>query len=123
MILGCKQVYDIDFSETFAPVAKLTIVRALLVVAAMQDWMVCQMDVSNAFLNGDLDEVVYMKMPPCYTGMGSRISTAIVLQNSKCKSMKVCRLKKALYGLRQAPRQWFSKLSFTLKTMDYVFRL
>lgn len=119
VILGNKQVYGINFSETFAPVAKLTTVRALLAVAAMQNWMVCQMDVSNAFLNGDLDELVYMKMPPGYTGMGSRISAATSVQSLGNKDIKVCRLKKALYGLRQAPRQWFSKLSITLKSMDY----
>lgn len=70
----------------------------------MQDWMVCQMDVSNVFFNGDLDEVVYMKMPPGYTGMRSRISASRCLTNGKVKVTKVCRLKKALYGLRQATR-------------------
>lgn len=98
VILGCRKVYGIDFSDTFAPVAKLTTGRALLAVAAMQDWTVCQMDVRNAFLNGDLDEVVYMKMPPGYEGMGSRI-TAESQSNSGANLKKVCRLKKALYGL------------------------
>ncbi|XP_074376885.1 uncharacterized protein LOC141718403 [Apium graveolens] len=77
VILGYKKVYGIDFTKMFAPVAKLTTVRALLAVAAMQDWIVCQMDVSNAFLNGDLDEVVYMKMQLGHTGMGSRISVSL----------------------------------------------
>ena len=119
VILGYKQVHGIDFTETFAPVAKLTTVRALLAVIAIQNWYVCQMDVSNAFLNGDLDEVIYMKMPPGYNGIGSRISTTEP-HGWKEDSKLVCRLKKALYGLRQASRQWFSKLSFTLKAKDYV---
>ena len=79
VILENKQVHGIDFTETFAPVAKLSTVQALLAVAAMQNWIVCQMDVSNAFLNGDLNEVVYMKMPSGYVGMGSRISMSNAL--------------------------------------------
>lgn len=120
VILGNKQVHGIDFTETFAPVAKLSTVRALLAVAAMQNWVVCQMDVSNAFLNGDLDEVVYMKMPPGYEGMGSRIPSVNMVTPITTNTHKVCRLKKALYGLRQASRQWFAKLSHTLKQMNYV---
>lgn len=120
VILGNKQVRGIDFTETFAPVAKLSTVRALLAVAAMQNWVVCQMDVSNAFLNGDLDEVVYMKMPPGYEGMGSRIPSLNMVTSIPTNTQKVCRLKKALYGLRQASRQWFAKLSHTLKQMNYV---
>ncbi|KAL8095199.1 hypothetical protein AgCh_036596 [Apium graveolens] len=64
VILGCHQKYGIDFAETFALMAKLTTIRTLLVVAAMENWFTCQMDVSNAFLHGDLSEDVYMKMPP-----------------------------------------------------------
>lgn len=119
VILGYKQIHGIDFTETFAPVAKLATVRALLAVADIQDWVVCQMDVSNAFLNGDLDEVVYMKMPPGYVGLGSRISAINALERGNNISSLVCRLKKALYGLRQASRQWFAKLSLTLKMMQY----
>lgn len=64
VILGCKQVYGIDYLDTFAPVAKLTIVRTLLSVTAVQDWIVIQMDVTNTFLHGDLHEAVYMKPLP-----------------------------------------------------------
>lgn len=63
MILGCKQTYGTDYQHTFAPVTKMTTVRALLAVAALQNWYVMQMDVTNTFLHGDLHKTVYMKFP------------------------------------------------------------
>lgn len=76
------------------------------------------MDVSNAFLKGDLDEVVFMKMPHAYTGFGSRKNSFNALQNLGNEDNMVSRLKKALYGLRQA--KWFPKLSLTLKIRNYA---
>lgn len=116
VILGNKQKYGVDYAETFAPVAKLTTVRTLLAVAAMQDWHTCQMDVSNAFLHGELSDTIYMKMPPGYTHLGCRITQYSALVSSTL----VCRLKKSLYGLKQAPRLWFGKLSSTLLAMKYT---
>ena len=82
------QKYGIDYEETFTPVARISSVRALLAVAAASKWDLFQMDVKNAFLNGDLSEEVYMQPPP-----------------SLCfESIKVCYLRRALYGLKQAPR-------------------
>ncbi|GJX92465.1 cysteine-rich receptor-like protein kinase 8 [Tanacetum coccineum] len=63
----------VDYKETFAPVAKMVTVRALLAVAAMNNLDVCQIDVSNAFLHGDLFEDVYMKIPMGYTGVGETV--------------------------------------------------
>ncbi|GKV06593.1 hypothetical protein SLEP1_g18466 [Rubroshorea leprosula] len=88
---GYKQEYRIDYIETFAPVAKMTTVRVFIALSAMHQWPISQMDVKNAFLHGNLKETVYMKPPPGY---------------SHSKSM-VCKLKRSLYGLNQAPRAWF----------------
>ncbi|PKI35344.1 hypothetical protein CRG98_044258, partial [Punica granatum] len=88
---GFTQVEGIDFHETFAPVVKLVTVRCLLTVPVARGWETHQMDVRNAFLRGDLDEEVYMKLP---RGFSSR------------KGGVVCRLQKSLYGLRQASRNW-----------------
>ena len=79
-------------------------VRMLLRIAAARKWEVHQMDVHNAFLHGDLEEEVYMRLPPGFTHSDPR---------------KVCRLRKSIYGLRQAPRCWFSKLSKAL--LQFVF--
>ena len=84
---GFTQEYGIDYEETFAPVARISSVRALLAVAAASKWDIFQMDVKNAFLNGDLSEEVYMQPPP----------------GLSVDSNKVCYLRRALYGLKQAP--------------------
>lgn len=126
VILGCKQKYGEDYWETFAPVAKMSIVRTLLAVAAMEvaameGWDTIQMDVTNAFLHGEIDEVVYMKLPQGYYYQGCRID-----ENSAHKPTPpsatglVCKLKKSLYGLKQAPRLWFSKLSSRLLQTGYT---
>ncbi|PKI72918.1 hypothetical protein CRG98_006618 [Punica granatum] len=96
---GFTQVEGIDFSETFAPVAKLVTIRCFLAVAIAMKWEIHQMDVHNAILHGDLHEEVYMSLPPS-------LSTARLGQ--------VCRLHKSLYGSRQASRNWFSKLADAL---------
>uniref|UniRef100_A0A2N9I2A6 Reverse transcriptase Ty1/copia-type domain-containing protein n=1 Tax=Fagus sylvatica TaxID=28930 RepID=A0A2N9I2A6_FAGSY len=101
---GFTQEYGIDYEETFAPVARLTSVRSLLAVAAVRHWPLFQMDVKNAFLNGDLLEEVYMQPPPGYPDS----------QN------QVCRLRRALYGLKQAPRAWFAKFSSVVAQQGFT---
>jgi len=96
--LGNKQEYGVDYDETFAPVAKMTTIRTILAIAASQGWSLHQMDVKNAFLHGDLKEDIYMTPPP---GLFS-------------SSAGVCKLKRSLYGLRQAPRAWYEKFRSTL---------
>ncbi|KAL8131684.1 hypothetical protein AgCh_007576 [Apium graveolens] len=119
VILGCKQK-GVDYGETFAPVAKMATVRTLLAVAAVQNWITIQMDVTNAFLHGDLEEEVYMCFPQGYTSMGSRIGASTLVVPVGSGHRIVCKLIKSLYGLKQAPRCWFSKLTNTLKKDGYV---
>lgn len=105
VVFGNHQVEGVDYKETFAPVAKMVTVRAFLAIAAAKNWELHQMDVHNAFLHGDLDTEVYMKVPP-----GFGVS----------KPNMVCRLRKSLYGLRQAPRCWFAKLAASLKKYGFL---
>ena len=87
---GFTQKPGVDFKETFAPVARLTSIRMVLHIAALEDWELDQMDVKNAYLNGILEEEIYMAQPEGYKVPG--------------QEDKVLRLKKGLYGLKQAGR-------------------
>jgi hypothetical protein len=92
---GFKQKEDIDFFDTFSPVTKITSIRLLIAIAAIYNLMIHQMDVKTAFLNGDLEEEIYMDQPEGFVLLGNE--------------HKVCKLLKSLYGLKQAPRQWHIK--------------
>lgn len=98
LIQGNHQKYGVDYLDTFSTVIKMPNIRCIISLAASKKWPVHQLDINNAFLHGDLVEEVYMKVP---LGLPN-------LDN------KVCRLKKSLYGLKQASRQWFHKLSSAL---------
>ena len=101
---GFTQTLRIDYEETFAPVAKMNSIRVLFSLAACFDWPLYQLDVKNAFLNGILEEEVYMRLPPGFeTGKN-----------------KVCKLKKALYGLKQSPRAWFNRFGKVIKGFGYI---
>ncbi|GKV28219.1 hypothetical protein SLEP1_g37301 [Rubroshorea leprosula] len=101
---GFTQEYGIDYEETFAPVARLTSVRSLLVIVAIRRWKLFQMDVKNAFLDGDLEEEVYMKPPP---GLHHPPN-------------KGCRLRRALYGLKQSLQAWYAKFSATVSEFGFT---
>ncbi|GKA36305.1 ribonuclease H-like domain-containing protein [Tanacetum coccineum] len=90
---GRNQQYGVDCSDTFSPVVKPATIRTVLSLALARNWPVHQLDVKNAFLNGDLTETVYMYQPPGF--VDSRFPH------------HVCRLQRSLYGLKQAPRAWF----------------
>jgi transposase InsO family protein len=89
---GFTQIPGIDYDETFSPVARFESIRLLLALAALEDWEIHQLDVKSAFLNGVLDEEIYMEQPQGFIIVG--------------QETKVCRLKKAIYGLKQASRAW-----------------
>ncbi|BBH03624.1 hypothetical protein Prudu_014548 [Prunus dulcis] len=101
---GYTQTYGIDYQDTFALVAKMNTIRVLLSLAANLGWTLQQFDVKNAFLHGDLEEEVYMDMPP---GI------------DETSQGKVCRLRKSLYGLKQSPRAWFGRFSQAMQKYGY----
>ena len=102
---GYTQTSGIDYQETFAPEAKINTIRILLSLGANLDLSLQQLDVKNAFINGDIKEKVYMELPPGF--------------DSERKDGKVCRLKKALYGLKQSPRAWFDCFTKAFHQHDY----
>jgi len=103
--VGFSQQYGMDYEETFAPMAKMTTIRTLIAVASIRQWLISQMDVKNAFLNGELQEEVYMEPPP---GVSHNPG-------------EVCKLKNALYGLKQAPRAWFEKFTTVITSLGFHF--
>ncbi|CAI7732484.1 unnamed protein product, partial [Closterium sp. NIES-53] len=101
---GYQQKEKVDYKELFAPVVKPTTLRTLLPGAAIKGWVVKQMDVTTAFLNGVHEEEIFMAQPEgFYIGSG-----------------RVLRLKKTLYGLKQAPRQWYLKLRGVLEEIGFT---
>ena len=96
---GCRQILGVDVDEVFAPTSSFGARRVLLAKAAQENLEVHQVDIKTAFLNGELEEEVYVTQPPGFENGGSQ----------------VCRLKKALYGLKQAPRAWYQTLDGVLE--------
>ena len=93
---GFTQCSGLDYHDTFSPVVKTSTVRVIFCLALQFGWPIRQLDINNAFLNGSLDEEVYMKQPPGFIDSN--------------RPSFVCRLCKSLYGLKQAPRAWFTTL-------------
>ncbi|CAN0838583.1 Retrovirus-related Pol polyprotein from transposon TNT 1-94 [Linum grandiflorum] len=105
VIKGYTQKPGLDFFDTYSPVTKISTIRVLFAIASILRMTVHQMDVKTAFLNGELNEEIYMDQPPGF----SEPATA----------HKVCRLKKSLYGLKQAPKQWFEKFNKTISEFGF----
>lgn len=103
---GYKQRQGIDFEETFSPVAMLKSIRILLAIAAYHDYEIWQMDVKTAFLNGNLQEEVYMTQPEGFI--------------SNANANKVCKLQKSIYGLKQASRSWNIRFDEAVKGFDFI---
>eukprot|EP00253_Pinus_taeda_P024454 PITA_24454 len=103
---GHAQQEGIDFKETFAPVARLEAIRMFVALSSFQKFKLFQMDVKSSFLNGDLEEEVYIEQPDGF-----------ILGNDP---KLVCRLKKALYGIKQAPRAWYYRLDKYLHQQGFL---
>ena len=103
---GFKQEHGVDYDEIFSPVVKMTTLRLLLGVMAAEDLELEQLDVKTAFLHGDLEEDIYMSHPTSFSATGE-------------KSHLVCRLKKSLDDLKQAPRMWYQKFDSYIRQLGY----
>ena len=103
---GYRQKEGVDFFDTYSPVARLTSIRVLIAIASIHNLIVHQMDVRTAFLNGELEEEIYMDQPE-----------GLIVQGME---HKVCRLRKSLYGLKQAPKQWNEKFDQILTSNGYM---
>ncbi|WVZ20115.1 hypothetical protein V8G54_007437 [Vigna mungo] len=102
---GFLQQQGVDYTDVYAPVARLETVRLVVVVAVFSSWRIQQLDVKSAFLNGPLEEEVYVRQPPGFEKKG--------------EEQKVYRLNKALYGLKQAPRAWNNHINALLLKLGF----
>ncbi|KAH9705859.1 hypothetical protein KPL70_012033 [Citrus sinensis] len=103
---GFTQKEGIDYEETFSPVAMLKSIRILLSIAAMLDYEIWQMDVKTAFLNGHLEENIYMQQPDGFIQKG--------------QEHMVCKLQKSIYGLKQASRSWNIRFDQAIKSFGFI---
>ncbi|GJQ99263.1 retrovirus-related pol polyprotein from transposon TNT 1-94 [Tanacetum coccineum] len=105
VIQGFRQREGLDYFDTYSPITRITSIRMILAIAALRNLEIHQMDVKTAFLNGDLEEEIYMNQPEGFTAPG--------------QEGKVCRLVKSLYGLKQAPKQWHQKFDNTMLESEF----
>ena len=102
---GCSQRFGLDYEETFSPVVCFESVQSVIALGAQHKFQLHQLDVTTAFLHGELSEEVFMEQPEGYIVPG--------------KEHMVCRLKRSIYGLKQAPRCWNYALDKRLKEMGF----
>ena len=103
---GFRQIHGVDYDETYSPVAMLKSIRILLATAAFHDYEIWQMDVKTAFLNGILEEDVYMTQPEGFVDPKS--------------AGKVWKLKRSIYGLKQASRSWNLRFDDAIKSFGFI---
>ena len=103
---GYTQKFGTDYDETFSPVVRMESLRALLALSVQFGLQLHQVDVTTAFLNGELEEEVYMQQPKGFSREG--------------EEHLVCKLKKSIYGLKQSPRCWNTALEKQLKEMGFI---
>ncbi|KAK8680565.1 hypothetical protein V6N13_109507 [Hibiscus sabdariffa] len=103
---GFRQIHGVDYDETFSPVAMFKSIRILLAIAAIHDYEIWQMDVKTAFLNGKIEEDVYMTEPEGFVTPGN--------------AGKVCKLQRSIYGLQQAYRSWNLRINDAIKEFRFI---
>jgi len=106
VLQGFTQQPGVDYDETFSPVVKPATVRTVLSLAISRSWPVHQLDVKNAFLHGTLSETVYCSQPAGFVDYS--------------RPNMVCQLNKSLYGLKEAPRAWYSRFTTFLLTLGFT---
>ncbi|KAL0561264.1 hypothetical protein IC582_001686 [Cucumis melo] len=102
---GFRQRENMDFFNTFSSVTRITSIRVLISIAVLNNLLIHQMDVKTTFLNGDLEEEIYMEQPEGF-----------IVQ---AQESKVCKLDKSLYGLKQAPKEWHQKFDNLLMSKGF----
>ena len=102
---GFSQIEGLDYDEIFSPVVRFESVRTVLALAALEKWRIESLDVKSAFLYGELDEEIYMEQPDGFVLKG--------------QEKKVLRLRKAIYGLKQAARAWWHELDRSLQDLGF----
>ncbi|KAH9751211.1 hypothetical protein KPL71_014192 [Citrus sinensis] len=105
VIKGYRQREGLDYFDTYSSVARINSIQMIIAIAALRNLEIHQMDVKTAFLNGDLDEEIYMEQPKGFLAPG--------------QEKKVCKLVKSLYGLKQAPKQWHEKFDHMMITSGF----
>jgi hypothetical protein len=103
---GFSQKEGIDYEETFAPIPRYTSIRTITALAAKMKWKLHQMDVKTTFLNGVIEEEVYIEQPQGF--------------EVEYRKTHVCMLKKALYGLKKTPRAWYGRIDSFLTSLGFT---
>ena len=103
---GFSQKEGIDYEETFSLVARCTSIRTIIALATKMKWKLHRMDVKTTFLNGVIEEEVYIEQP-----QGFEVED---------RKTHVCRLKKSMYGLKQVPRAWYGRIDIFLMIFGFT---